>query len=211
MTNIENVYCLTLMRRKFYELIQPTTPDNHLSKVAVKEIAEIYALENVIQENYSGNYEKIKELRLEKIKPVFENLLALIEKHKDNVLPKSQLGKAINYFLSAKDGFAKVFEDGRLELDNNASERGIKSFVIGRKNWLFTNTEKGAKISCGLYSLINTAIANGLKAEDYFASSYNFSLNIYKLLQIKRLIQVIDISLNLIITNYQNFKRLHSI
>ena len=60
-----------------------------------------------------------------------------------------------------------MFEDGRLELDNNASERGIKSFVIGRKNWLFTNTEKGAKISCGLYSLINTAIANGLKAEDY--------------------------------------------
>ena len=54
-----------------------------------------------------------------------------------------------------------------LEIDNNASERGIKSFVIGRKNWLFTNTEKGAKISCGLYSLINTAIANDLKAEDY--------------------------------------------
>lgn len=166
-TNIENVYCLTHMRRKFYELIQSTTPDNHLSKVVVKEIAKIYALENVIQESYSGNYEKIKELRLEKIKPVFENLVELIEKHKDNVLPKSQLGKAINYFLSAKDGFAKVFDDGRLELDNNASERGIKSFVIGRKNWLFTNTEKGAKISCGLYSLINTAIANGLKAEDY--------------------------------------------
>lgn len=163
MTNIENAYYLTHMRRKFYELIQPTTPDNHLSKVAVKEIAKIYTLENVIQENYSDNYEKIKELRLEKIEPVFENLVELIEKHKDNVLPKSQ----IIYFLSAKDGFAKVLEDGRLELDNNASERGIKSFVIGKKNWLFTNTEKGAKISCGLYSLINTAITNGLKAEDY--------------------------------------------
>lgn len=163
MTNIENVYYLTHMRRKFYELIQPTTPDNHLSKVAVKEIAKIYTLENVIQENYSDNYEKIKELRLEKIEPVFENLVELIEKHKDNVLPKSQ----IIYFLSAKDGFVKVLEDGRLELDNNASERGIKSFVIGRKNWLFTNTEKGSKISCGLYSLINTAITNGLKAEDY--------------------------------------------
>lgn len=58
-------------------------------------------------------------------------------------------------------------KDGRLELDNNRSERAIKPFVIGRKNWLFANTPKGAKASAVTYSLIETAKENGLKPYEY--------------------------------------------
>lgn len=60
-----------------------------------------------------------------------------------------------------------VLEDGHLEIDNNAAERAIKPFVIGRKNWLFSNTPRGSKASATLYSIIETAKANNLIAERY--------------------------------------------
>lgn len=60
-----------------------------------------------------------------------------------------------------------ILEDGSLEVDNNAAERSIKPFVIGRKNWLFANTSKGARASATIYSIIETAKANNLKIERY--------------------------------------------
>ncbi|MBP7662773.1 MAG: transposase, partial [Shewanella sp.] len=61
----------------------------------------------------------------------------------------------------------RYLEDGRLSIDNNRAERAIKPFVIGRKNWLFANTAKGASASAMLYSMIETAKANGLTPFDY--------------------------------------------
>lgn len=57
--------------------------------------------------------------------------------------------------------------DGRLEIDNNRAERSIKPFVIGRKNWLFFNTPKGARSSAIIYSIIETAKENKLKPYEY--------------------------------------------
>ena len=62
-----------------------------------------------------------------------------------------------------------ILEDGSLEIDNNAAERAIKPFVIGRKNWLFANTAKGARASATIYSIIETAKANNLKIERYLS------------------------------------------
>ena len=58
-------------------------------------------------------------------------------------------------------------KDGRLEIDNNRSERSIKPFVIGRKNWLFANTAKGAGASATIYSIVETAKENGLNPFEY--------------------------------------------
>lgn len=60
-----------------------------------------------------------------------------------------------------------VKKDGRLELDNNRSERSIKPFVIGRKNWLFANTPRGAQASATIYSIVETAKENGLNPFSY--------------------------------------------
>jgi hypothetical protein len=57
--------------------------------------------------------------------------------------------------------------DGRLEIDNNRAERSIKPFVIGRKNWLFSNTSKGAQASAIIYSIIETSKENGLNPYEY--------------------------------------------
>jgi transposase len=83
------------------------------------------------------------------------------------VLPKSGLGEAITYCLNQWDKLVAFLEDGRLEIDNNRSERSIKPVVIGRKNWLFANTPQGARASAIIYSIVETAIANGFNSYYY--------------------------------------------
>ena len=83
------------------------------------------------------------------------------------VLPKSALGGAIGYCLNQWTKLTAFLLDGRLELSNNADERAVKPFVIGRKNWLFANTPRGAKASAIIYSLVETAKANGVNPYEY--------------------------------------------
>jgi Uncharacterized protein conserved in bacteria len=77
------------------------------------------------------------------------------------------VGRAIFYSLNQWEKLTAFLEDGRLEIDNNRSERSIKPFVIGRKNWLFANTPRGAKASATIYSVIETAKENGLLPFQY--------------------------------------------
>ena len=71
------------------------------------------------------------------------------------------------YLHGQWDRLVRYIEDGRLEIDNNGAENAIRPFVVGRKNWLFSETVKGAKASANLYSLIETAKANGLEPFAY--------------------------------------------
>ena len=81
--------------------------------------------------------------------------------------PKSALGKAIHYTLEQWPYLTAFMEDGRLEISNNRAERSIKPFVIGRKNFLFANTPKGAYSSAVIFSIIETAKENGLDPYRY--------------------------------------------
>ena len=84
-----------------------------------------------------------------------------------SVLPGSLLGKAVYYAKSQRKYLERYVLDGRLEISNNRAERSIKLFVIGRKNWLFSNTPNGARASAVYYSLIVAAIENGLNPFEY--------------------------------------------
>ena len=165
--NVTNVYCLAHIRRKFYALIDKKTKDDAPSKIIVSKIDEIYHIDNIINNQYKDNYEKIKEERIKLLLPKCNELFSYIQEQYDKCLTKSSIGRALSYALNCKEGFMNVFKDGRLELDNNASERKVKMFVIGRKNWLFANTIKGAEVSCNLYSLLRTAVENNLKPFEY--------------------------------------------
>jgi hypothetical protein len=79
-----------------------------------------------------------------------------------NILPKTLFGKAITYAVNQKKWLNHFLLDGRLELSNNRAERSIRPFTIGRKNWLFSFSVKGAQSSSVMYSIIETAQANGL-------------------------------------------------
>ena len=82
-------------------------------------------------------------------------------------LPRSPLGKALEYARKHLPGVKNVLLNGSLEVDNNFAERSIKPFVIGRKNFLFSNTAKGATASACIYSIVETAKANNLVVERY--------------------------------------------
>ena len=82
-------------------------------------------------------------------------------------LPKSLLGKAINYTLNLWPQLNVYLEDGHIEIDNNKTENAIRPFVIGRKGFLFSGSPKGARASAILYSLIESAKANGHEPRAY--------------------------------------------
>ena len=113
------------------------------------------------------------------LKPVMESFFAWAAERADkDVLPKSLLGLAVYYALNQRLWLERVLLDGRLELSNNRAERSIKPFVIGRKNWLFNNTPKGATTSAMIYSVVETAKENSVIPFDYLSAVFRKAPNL---------------------------------
>ena len=126
--------------------------------------SRLFRLEQAFAElTLKERYEK----RLEQEKPVLDALLSWANEMQAKTAPKSALGRAIHYLLEQWPYLTRYLEDGRLELSNNRAERSIKPFVMGRKNWLFSNTPAGAQSSAVIYSLIETAKENDLDPYRY--------------------------------------------
>ncbi len=171
--NIKRLYCLAHIRRKFHEIII-NLDEEALKKsraiIGFNLCEKIYKVEKDIKEQYGDDetfYEKRYEIRLEKTAPLLEEFDEYVNREIKEALPKSALGKALEYARKLLPDMKTVLEDGILDIDNNASERAIKPFVIGRKNWLFSTSSKGAKASAMIYSIIETAKANNLIVEKY--------------------------------------------
>ena len=98
-------------------------------------------------------------------KPVLEAFWCWLDSL--NALKGSALGKAVTYAQNQKPYMENYLLDGRCSLSNNAAENAIRPFTVGRKNWLFADTPKGAKASAAVYSLVETAKANGLNVYAY--------------------------------------------
>lgn len=105
--------------------------------------------------------------RLEKSLPVLNEYHAWLKKMKPLASPKSLIGQAVTYSLNQWEYLTNFLKDGRLELDNNRSERSIKPFVICRKNFLFSDTPRGATGSAAIFSIVESAKENGLKVLQY--------------------------------------------
>lgn len=117
------------------------------------------------QEIADKTAEQRYEERLKQAKPVLDAMFAWANSR--TAAPKSALGKAFTYQKEQWPYLANYLKDGRLEISNNRAERSIKPFVIDRKNFLFANTPKGATSSAVMFSLIQTAIENGLDPYKY--------------------------------------------
>ena len=103
---------------------------------------------------------------------------AWLKEQTPRVLQKSALGKAIKYCRNQWERLEAFLEDGRLDIDNNRAERSIKPFVIGRKNWMFSNTAKGARSSAIIYSIVEAAKENGLNPFKYLSHLFEELPNI---------------------------------
>ncbi len=122
--------------------------------------------EDILDEHDKALLATSASVKKEKAKPIVDELYQWLLKHKD----KMALGEAITYAINQFEKFRRYLDDGRLSIDNNRAERAIKPFVIGRKNWLFSNTCNGAHASAILYSLVETAKANDLVVHDYIST-----------------------------------------
>lgn len=105
--------------------------------------------------------------RLEKEKPLLEAFWSWLKIANQKVLPKSKIGKALQYGLNHKEELETYLEDGNCVISNNIAENSIRPFTIGRKNWTFCGSPKGAEASACVYSLVETAKANGLNPYKY--------------------------------------------
>ena len=161
------VGCLAHARRKFMDAkkAQPTSKTGKADK-AIATLQQLYRIETEIKGKVASEKKRIRQ---EKAVPILNDFKAWLDQSALQVPPKTLLGKAIGYTIRQWHKLIRYVEDGQLNIDNNRAERAIKPFVIGRKNWLFSYTASGAKASAVLYSLIETAKANGITPYDYLA------------------------------------------
>ena len=121
-------------------------------------------IERELRDSSAAERKAARELRS---KPILDKIKAWLDEKAAKVLPKGLLGQAIAYTLGLWPQLSTFLEDGRIPLDNNLAENAIRPFVVGRKNFLFSGSPAGAQASATLYSLIETAKANGLEPYEY--------------------------------------------
>lgn len=168
LTGITLVGCWAHARRKFDEALKVLPADQKQADVPAKEglkmIGDLFMLERKFKDL---DPQECYRLRQEKSRPLVDQFNEWLVFQRPRVLPKSTFGKAISYCLNQHQKLQGFLLDGRLEIDNNRAERSIKPFVIGRKNWLFANTPRGARASAIIYSIVETAKENGLSPYAY--------------------------------------------
>ena len=164
---IRRCSCWAHIRRYFIDAV-PKGKQYDYSQPAVQGVQycnRLFAIEDSINKKYPGDYEKRKQLRLEKEKPVLEAFWSWLEQQKP--VRNTRMDKAVNYVLNRRDTAESYLEDGRCSFTNNLSENAIRPFAIGRKNWLFSNSVDGANASAVVYTMVEMAKAHSLNIYGY--------------------------------------------
>ena len=160
--------CWVHGRRRFDEALK-VIPKEARSKstayLVMKQIQAIYREEGKLQELTSE--ERLQQRQLV-VKPLVDALFVYLKKTNGDVSSKNKLGEAYGYMLNQEKYLRVFLSDGEVPIDNNASERAIRGFCIGKKNWQMIDTISGAKASAIIYSIAETAKANNLKPYEYF-------------------------------------------
>lgn len=154
------------MRRYFIEAV-PKGKEYDYSNPAVQGVqfcSKLFEYEN-ISKNKKHSAEQRKAYRLEKEKPILDAFWSWIKQQKPQ--KGTRFEKAVNYALNRKDTLMTYLEDGHCSLSNNLSENSIRPFTVGRKNWLFSDTPKGAEASSLVYTMVEMAKANELNVYKY--------------------------------------------
>ena len=169
------VGCWAHVRRKFDEAIKvqgrltPEKRKGSLAAVAMLKIQQLYRIERETRLLCPKERQRIREARAA---PLLDELRAWLDAHLALVPPRSALGKAMHYAHHQWPKLIVYVKDGLLPIDNNLTENAIRPFVVGRKNWLFCDTVAGAHASANLYSLIETAKANGIEPHEYLRTVF---------------------------------------
>jgi transposase len=156
---IIEVGCLAHARRRYFEIAKNAQTPGFAHDI-VQRIGELYTIEREAKERQLPAHARY-QLRHERAPPLLAALKERLEAHLPKVPPKGPLAEAIGYTLNHWVALNRYLDDGRLEIDNNAIERSIRPVAQGRANWLFVASERGGHAAAALYSLIESAKANG--------------------------------------------------
>ena len=165
LSGITRIGCWAHLRRKFFEAIPSKKASDApptSAEIGCQYCDKLFAIEDSLKE-LSPEKRFCKRLELEK--PVLDAFWCWLDSV--NALKGSALGKAVTYAQNQKPYMENYLLDGRCSLSNNAAENAIRPFTVGRKNWLFADTPKGASASAAVYSIVETAKANGLNVYAY--------------------------------------------
>lgn len=160
--------CWAHVRRKFDEARKASAGDSTHAKAALEFIRQLYGIERAMNDSKTPvTPEQRLQQRMQRSAPVAEQFHAWLEALALGVLPQSLLGKAVHYALGQWPKLTVFLQHPVVPLDNNRCENAIRPFVIGRKGWMFSGTVAGARASANLYSLVETAKANGVEPHAY--------------------------------------------
>lgn len=160
--------CWVHMRRRFneaLELIPKPARKGTVAYLAMKQIQAIYREEGKLKDLTPEDRLEQRQLV---IKPLVDAFFVYLKQKDGSISHKDKLGDAFGYALNQEKYLRVFLTDGDVPLDNNASERAIRGFCIGKKNWVMIDTINGAKSSAIIYSIAETAKANNLKPYEYF-------------------------------------------
>jgi transposase len=163
---LTHVGCMAHARRKFTEAVKAQGKNRTRGK-AHRGLTLIQKLYRIEKQTRKLDPEERHEQRQRLALPILDEIRSWLDQVLPQVPPTSATGKALHYMHNEWSKLIRYLDDGRLEIDNNAAENAIRPFVLGRKNWLFSDSVRGVKASANLYSLIETAKANRLEPYAY--------------------------------------------
>lgn len=149
---VVHLACWAHARREFERALDN---DRERAEIALSYIQGLYAVERQARQDELSPDQR-KKIRLQQALPIINQLGKWISGELKNVLPKSQIGKAMTYSLARWDGLSGYLYDGVLEIDNNGVENAIRPVALGRKNYLFAGSHAGARRAAMIYSLLGT-------------------------------------------------------
>ena len=154
--------CWAHMRRKWHEAMpKGEVGQKSLAAQGYRFCNRLFVLERELEDLTD---EERRVQRQKQAKPILDAYWAWVDTIR---LPSGKLKDAVTYALNQKEYLSAFLDHGEIEISNNQVENAIRPFVVGRKGWLFSDTPDGAEASAVIYSLMETAKANGLRLEDY--------------------------------------------
>ena len=160
--------CWVHCRRRFdeaQEVLPKGCRKGTVSYMAMKQIQAIYREEGKLKD--LSPTERLEQ-RQTIIKPLVDAFFVYLKEHQQEVPKSGKLHEAFGYALNQEKYLRVFLDDGEVPIDNNASERALRGFCIGKKNWQVIDTIRGAESSAIIYSIAETAKANNLKPYEYF-------------------------------------------
>ena len=161
------LHCWAHARRKF---VDAQDNDRERADYVLAEIQKLYALERELRQT-NADEKQIVAMRKEKAAPVIAALKQWLITNKPEVMPKSLIGKAIDYTLSRIDALKIYTTAAHLQIDNNPIENSIRPIAIGRKNYLFAGSHQAAENAAIFYSLFATCKAQGVNPHTWLADT----------------------------------------